>query len=181
MWQVGVWEPEEPVSPLLAALAREADCLIRACCAPHPTWNTPLDLLVVAPHGPRAVCLPPCRAALVPGDVAPPTCAAPPPIWVSYGCASCNTLTLSSLTGHSAAVAVQREFPHLGNCGTSGAGAPLFRPRSAAFFGPGGDGAAIGSAALRGGAFFLPGFTSPKSCDIIFSIRLELILPWKNW
>lgn len=114
MWEVGVWEPEEPMSPLLVDLAEGAGCLIRACCAPHPTWNTPLDLLVVAPHGPRAVCLPRCRAALVPGDVTQPQCAAPPPIWVSYGCASCNTLTLSSLTAHSAAVAVQREFPHLG-------------------------------------------------------------------
>ena len=47
MWQVGVWEPEEPVSPLLVELAEGAGCLIRACCAPHPTWNTPLDLLVV--------------------------------------------------------------------------------------------------------------------------------------
>lgn len=114
MWQVGVWEPEEPVSPLLVGLAEQAGCLIRACCAPCPAWNIPLDLLVVAPHGPRAVTLPPCGAALVPGDVAPPRFSAPPPIWVSYGCSSRDTLTLSSLTAHSAAVAVQREFPHLG-------------------------------------------------------------------
>ena len=46
--------------------------------------------------------------------MAPPQCSAPHPIWFSYGCANCNTLTLSSLTAHSAAVAVQREFPHLG-------------------------------------------------------------------
>lgn len=114
MWQVGVWEPEEPVSPLLVGLAEGAGCLIRACCAPCPAWHTPLDLLVVAPHGPRAVSLPLCRAALVPGDVPPPRFSAPPPILVSYGCSSRDTLTLSGLTGRSAAVAVQREFPHLG-------------------------------------------------------------------
>lgn len=114
MWQVGVWEPEGSLSPLLAQLTQAVPCLIRACSAPCPTWHVPLDLLVVAPHPPLELCLPPCAAALVPGDVPPPQFSAPPGLLLSYGCASRDTLTLSSLTDTRAAVAVQREFPHLG-------------------------------------------------------------------
>ena len=113
MWQVGVLEPEGSLSPALAGLTQAAPCLIRACCAPQPTWNVPLDLLVVAPHGPQPLHLPPCTAALVPGDVPPPRFFAPPRVLLSYGCAGWDTLTLSSLTDSRAAVAVQREFPTL--------------------------------------------------------------------
>lgn len=114
MWQVGVWEPEGSLSPLLAGLTQAAPCLIRACCAPDPTWNVPLDLLVVAPHAPRPLHLPACTAALVPGEVPPPRFSTPPQVLLSYGCASWDTLTLSSLTETRAAVAVQRAFPRLG-------------------------------------------------------------------
>ncbi len=114
MWQVGVWEPEGSLSPLLAQLAQRAEGLVRACSAPSPTWPVPLDLLVVAPDPPPWLRLPGCTAALVPGDVPPPQFAQPPTTLVSYGCASRDTLTLSSLTPTRAAVAVQREFPHLG-------------------------------------------------------------------
>lgn len=114
MWQVGVWEPEGSLSPLLAQMTREATCIIRACSAPTPVWHIPLDLLVVAPHPPLPLSLPPCTAALVPGDVPPPQFSHPPATLLSYGCASRNTLTLSSLTQTRAAVAVQREFSPLG-------------------------------------------------------------------
>lgn len=114
MWQVGVWEPEGSLSPLLAQVTRQASCIIRACSAPTPAWHIPLDLLVVAPHPPLSLTLPPCTVALVPGDVPPPQFDLPPAAVVSYGCASWDTLTLSSLTHTRAAVAVQREFPRLG-------------------------------------------------------------------
>ena len=113
MWQVGVWEPEGSLSACLADLGRQAPCLIRACSARCPSWSVALDLLVVAPHRPMPLCLPPCTAALVPGDVPPPQFSLSPATVVSYGCASWDTLTLSSLTHTQAAVAVQREFPNL--------------------------------------------------------------------
>ncbi len=115
MWQVGVWEPEGSLSSCLADLAHRTPCLIRACSARCPSWSVALDLLVVAPHRPLPLWFPPCTAALVPGDVLPPPqFTLSPATVVSYGCASCDTLTLSSLTDTRAAVAVQREFPHLG-------------------------------------------------------------------
>ena len=113
MFQVGVWEPEGSLSSALAGLSGAVPCLVRACCAPCPVWNVPLDLLVVAPHTPRVLHLPGCRAALAPGDVPPPHFATPPQVVLSYGCAPWDTLTLSSLTHARAAVAVQREFPTL--------------------------------------------------------------------
>ena len=58
--------------------------------------------------------LPACTAALVPGEVPPPRFSTPPQVLLSYGCASWDTLTLSSLTETRAAVAVQRAFPRLG-------------------------------------------------------------------
>lgn len=114
MWQVGVWEPEGNLSPLLAQLVQARPCLIRACSTRCPRWSVELDLLVVAPHAPCPLWLPPCTCALVPGDVPPPRFAQPPATLVSYGCASRDTLTLSSLTHTRAAVAVQREFSCLG-------------------------------------------------------------------
>lgn len=115
MWQVGVWEPEGSLSPLLAQLTQGVPCFIRACSARCPHWSVELDVLVVAPHAPCPLCLPPCAHALVPGDVPPPQFALPPAAVVSYGCASRDTLTLSSLSHTRASVAVQREFPRLGD------------------------------------------------------------------
>lgn len=114
MWQVGVWEPEGSLSPWLRDLAHPAPCLIRACSARCPHWSVELDLLVVAPHRCLPLHAPACTAALVPGDAPPPQFSRPPATVVSYGCASRDTLTLSSLTRTRAAVAVQREFPRLG-------------------------------------------------------------------
>lgn len=114
MWQVGVWEPEGSLSPLLAQRTQGLPCFIRACSARCPHWSVELDVLVVAPHAPCPLCLPPCAHALVPGDVPAPQFTLPPAAVVSYGCASRDTLTLSSLSHTRASVAVQREFPRLG-------------------------------------------------------------------
>ena len=51
-----------------------------------------------------------CRTALLPGGLAALTRALPADALISYGPAPRNTLTLSSLDGQRASVAVQREF-----------------------------------------------------------------------
>ena len=87
MWQIGVWERGEGLADRVAALAPEGAALVRA--------------------GAPALC---CHTALLPGGLSALTRALPAEAVVSYGPASRNTLTLSSLEEDRAAVAVQREF-----------------------------------------------------------------------
>ena len=102
MWQIGVWEQDEGLAERVSRLAEGAEekALVRACRHPALLAGLSLDLLVVSPGatgwaGAGALN---CRRALPAGMV------------LSYGASSRNTLTLSSLDGLRASVAVQREF-----------------------------------------------------------------------
>lgn len=112
MWQIGVWERSEGLAEGVTDLAPEGTALVRACRHPALLAGVKLDLLVVSPRamgwaGAPALC---CHTALLPGGLSALTRALPAETVVSYGSASRNTLTLSSLEEHRAAVAVQREF-----------------------------------------------------------------------
>lgn len=115
MWQIGVWEQDEGLAEQISALSRGV-AMVR--CGTHPAQlaNHSYDLLVVSPQalgwaGAGALN---CRAALLPGGISVLTRALSAALAVSYGMGSANTLTLSSLDGARAAVAIQREFPTLG-------------------------------------------------------------------
>ena len=115
MWQIGVWERDEGLAERMGRLARGAGALVRACRHPALLAGLPLDLLVVSPGatgwaGAGALH---CRTALLPGGRAALTRLLPAGTVLSYGASSRNTLTLSSLDGPRAAVAVQREFVSL--------------------------------------------------------------------
>lgn len=112
MWQIGVWEDKEGLAERVTALACGGGALVRACRHPALLAGVKLDLLVVSPGatgwaGAPTLC---CHTALLPGGLAALTRGLPAETVVSYGAASRNTLTLSSLEEHRAAVAVQREF-----------------------------------------------------------------------
>lgn len=112
MWQIGVWEQNEGLAERVTAIAVEGSALVRACCHPALLAGVTLDLLVVSPGatgwaGATALS---CRTALLPGGLAALTRSLPADTVLSYGSSSRNTLTLSSLDDHRAAVAVQREF-----------------------------------------------------------------------
>ena len=117
MWQIGVWEREEGLADHIAALCRGL-ALVR--CGRHPAQLTGrrYDLLVVSPRavGWAGAAALSCRAALLPGGLSALTRPLSTSLSVSYGMGSANTLTLSSLDGARAAVAIQREFPTLDGC-----------------------------------------------------------------
>ena len=111
MRQIGVWEQSGGLAEQVARLA-EGLGLVRACSHPGLLAGVELDLLVVAPDasgwaGAPAIL---CRTALVPGGLSPLSRWLPPCRQVSYGMSPRDTVTLSSLYGGSAAIAVQREF-----------------------------------------------------------------------
>lgn len=115
MWQIGVWERDEGLAEAVSRLAGGLAALVRACRHPAGLAGLELDLLVVSPSatgwaGAGALS---CRAALVPGGRSALTRALPAGTLISYGPSSRNTLTLSSLDGERASVAVQREFSAL--------------------------------------------------------------------
>ncbi|MCI9222709.1 MAG: hypothetical protein HFF22_04990 [Oscillospiraceae bacterium] len=112
MWQIGVWERDEGLAERISSLAEGLPALVRACRHPALLAGLALDLLVVSPGasgwaGAGALA---CRTALLPGGLAALTRALPADALISYGPAPRNTLTLSSLDGQRASVAVQREF-----------------------------------------------------------------------
>lgn len=115
MWQIGVWEQNEGLGDRIGEVAGGGSALVRACRHPALLAGVSLDLLVVSPAatawaGGGALT---CRTALVPGGLAALRRSLPADLFVSYGCASRNTLTLSGLREGKAAVAVQREFAAL--------------------------------------------------------------------
>ena len=115
MWQIGVWERDEGLADAVSRLADGLAALVRACRHPAGLAGLELDLLVVSPSatgwaGAGALN---CRTALVPGGRASLTRLLPAGTLISYGPSSRNTLTLSSLDGRRASVAVQREFSAL--------------------------------------------------------------------
>lgn len=116
MWQVGVWDGDEGLAELVAALAGGHLALVRGGRHPAHLAGRRFDLLVVSPRasgwaGAGALC---CRTALVPGGCSALTRLLPAGNAVSYGLAPSNTLTISGMDHRSAAVAVQREFVTLG-------------------------------------------------------------------
>lgn len=116
MWQIGVWERDEGLAEQVAALAGGAGTLVRGGRHPAQLMGRNFDLLVVSPQaagwaGASALS---CRTALVPGGLAALTRLLPAERMLSYGMGPANTLTLSSMEGERAAVAVQREFSSLG-------------------------------------------------------------------
>jgi len=115
MWQIGVWERDEGLAERVSRLAEEAPALVRACRHPALLAGLSLDLLIVSPGaagwaGAGALN---CRTALLPGGRSALTRALPAGTVLSYGASGRNTLTLSSLDGERASVAVQREFVSL--------------------------------------------------------------------
>ncbi len=115
MWQIGVWERDEGLADRVSRLAEGAAALVRACRHPALLAGLSLDLLIVSPGatgwaGAGALN---CRTALLPGGRSALTRALPAGVVLSYGASSRNTLTLSSLDGQRASVAVQREFVSL--------------------------------------------------------------------
>ena len=115
MWQIGVWERDEGLAERVSALAQGSSALVRACRHPALLAGTPLDLLVVSPGatGWAGAGTLNCRTALLPGGRSALTRLLPAGMVLSYGASSRNTLTLSSLAGGRASVAVQREFVSL--------------------------------------------------------------------
>ncbi|MDE6259496.1 MAG: hypothetical protein K2M42_01335 [Oscillospiraceae bacterium] len=116
MWQIGVWERDEGLAERVSRLAEGTQTLVRACRHPALLAGLTLDLLIVSPGatgwaGAGALN---CRTALLPGGRSALTRALPAGVVLSYGASSRNTLTLSSLDGQRASVAVQREFIDLG-------------------------------------------------------------------
>lgn len=114
MWQIGVWERDEGLAERVSRLAEgsSSPALVRACRHPALLAGLALDLLVVSPGatgwaGAGALN---CRTALLPGGRSALTRLLPAGTVLSYGASSRNTLTLSSLDGSRASVAVQREF-----------------------------------------------------------------------
>ena len=112
MWQIGVWERDEGLADRVSRLAEHSSALVRACRHPALLAGLSLDLLIVSPGatgwaGAGAIN---CRTALLPGGRSALTRALPAGVVLSYGASSRNTLTLSSLDGQRASVAVQREF-----------------------------------------------------------------------
>jgi len=112
MWQIGVWERDEGLAERVSRLAEGASALVRACRHPALLAGLNLDLLIVSPGatgwaGAGALN---CRTALLPGGRSALTRALPAGTVLSYGASGRNTLTLSSLDGSRASVAVQREF-----------------------------------------------------------------------
>ena len=116
MWQIGVWERSDELSGQVAHMVRAACALVR--CGSHPAAlsGRPYDLLVVSPFaaGWAGAGVLRCRTALVPGSRAALTRRLCAERTVSYGTGGANTITLSSLEGGRAMVAVQRSFPALG-------------------------------------------------------------------
>ena len=113
MWQIGVWERDEGLAERVSRLAeRSSTALVRACRHPALLAGLDLDLLVVSPQatGWAGAGRLSCRTALLPGGLSALTRALPAGTVLSYGASSRNTLTLSSLDGARASVAVQREF-----------------------------------------------------------------------
>ncbi len=115
MWQIGVWERDEGLAERVSRLAEGASALVRACRHPALLAGLNLDLLIVSPGatgwaGAGALN---CRTALLPGGRSALTRALPAGTVLSYGSSGRNTLTLSSLDGERASVAVQREFVSL--------------------------------------------------------------------
>ncbi len=112
MWQIGVWEQNEGLTDRVMALAEKGTALVRACRHPALLAGVALDVLIVSPGatgwaGASALS---CRTALLPGGLSALTRALPADTVLSYGSSSRNSLTLSSLDGRRASVAVQREF-----------------------------------------------------------------------
>ena len=112
MWQIGVWERDEGLAEDVSRLAQGSSALVRACRHPALLAGLNLDLLIVSPgaSGRAGAGALHCRTALLPGGRAALTRLLPAGTVLSYGASSRNTLTLSSLDGDRASVAVQREF-----------------------------------------------------------------------
>ena len=112
MWLIGIWEQNEGLAERVAELTPQGSALVRACRHPALLAGLKLDLLVVSPGATGWAGAPAlsCHTALLPGGLSALTRALPAETVVSYGSASRNTLTLSSLEERRASVAVQREF-----------------------------------------------------------------------
>ena len=112
MWQIGVWERDEGLAEGVSRLAQGTSALVRACRHPALLAGLNLDLLIVSPgaSGWAGAGALHCRTALLPGGRSALTRLLPAGTVLSYGASSRNTLTLSSLDGDRASVAVQREF-----------------------------------------------------------------------
>ena len=115
MWQIGVWERDEGLADQVAAWSGGDQALVRSGRHPAQLAGRVFDLLVVSPQasGWAGAAALSCRTALVPGGRSALTRLLPAELAVSYGMGPANTLTLSSLEGDRAAVAVQREFASL--------------------------------------------------------------------
>ena len=115
MWQIGVWERDEGLAEGVSRLAQGTSALVRACRHRAVRGGGAVDVIMVArgASGWAGAGALNCRTALLPGGRSALTRLLPAGTVLSYGASSRNTLTLSSLDGERASVAVQREFTAL--------------------------------------------------------------------
>lgn len=110
---VGIWERDEGILAAVRAGMGDLPAQLRPGAHPAELAGTPLDLLVVSPGaagwaGAGALR---CRAALLPGGLAPlARLLRPAQAAVSYGTSPRDSLTFSSLEGDQICLAVQREL-----------------------------------------------------------------------
>lgn len=112
MWQIGVWEQEEGLAELVAALTGPERAAVKAGSHPALLAGDLLDLLVVSPTavgwaGAAALY---CRTVLLPDSAGPLARSLLADRAVSYGMNPRDTLTVSSLEEAHICVAVQREL-----------------------------------------------------------------------
>ena len=113
---VGIWSNSDALAVKLKGRLGRAYRFVPgdhpACFAPRGDRTSPVDLLVVAPDatGLAGLTVLRPRLALLPGGSAAACRGVRAASAVSYGLGSQNTLTLSSMTGTSVSVALQREL-----------------------------------------------------------------------
>lgn len=113
---VGIWSNSDALAAKLTGRLGEGYRFVSgnhpAYFAPRGNTPSPVDLLVVAPDatGLAGLTVLRPRLALLPGGSAAACRGVRAASAVSYGLGSQNTLTLSSMTGGSVSVALQREL-----------------------------------------------------------------------
>lgn len=113
---VGIWSNSDALAAKLTGRLGRAYRFVwgdhPACFAPRGDVLSPVELLVVAPDatGLAGLTVLRPRLALLPGGSAAACRGVRAASAVSYGLGSQNTLTLSSMTGGSVSVALQREL-----------------------------------------------------------------------
>ena len=115
MWQIGVWEQNEGLTPLAEELTGAGRAQVRSGSHPALLAGEILDLLVVSPAavgwaGAAAIY---CRTALLPDSAGALARALLADRAVSYGLSARDTITLSSLEEEKICVCVQREIIRL--------------------------------------------------------------------